>query len=453
MNLFFNLKKKYNSISRPAKASMWFISCYVIQRSLQFIGMPIYTRIMTTEEYGIYSVFLSWFTIICVFSSLNIYSGTFNKAMVKYEEQRDSYISSIQWFTLFTSLIISFLFLIEHNFIEEKTGYSLKFISLMCIHIIFFPSLQYWLQKQRFLFEYKKLVFVTLLNSVLSLGLGIIFVLISEEKSFSLILATVLVQAIINGYLFIALSLQGKTFFCKEFWQWTIKVSIPLIPHYLSEILLGHADRIMISKMCGVAEAGIYNIIYQISMIMTIIRQGINGSFIPWLYYALKVKKYDEIRKITRLLALFMSVLTFCFILVGPEIVKIAAPPSYYEAIVGIPPIMIGCYFIFVYVLFMNIEIYYEQNNLASIASIISAIINVLLNYFFIRLYGYIIAAYTTMVSYIFMAVMHYLFMLKITRKNPEIKGIFDNKFILICSLCLMLFGFIAGSLYNVRVR
>ena len=446
------LLSKYKALSKPAKASLWFIACYVIQRGLQFIGMPIYTRIMSTEEYGIYSVFLSWFNLICVFSSLNIYSGTFNKAMVKYEEDRDSYISSVLWLTIISSLVFCGFLIAFQGFIQEHTGYGIKYILLMCVHLLMFPPLQYWAQKQRFLFEYKKLVIITLLNSVASLGFGIVFVLLSSDKSYSLVLATVVVQASINIFICVSLAYKGKTFYKAEYWKWSTLTALPLIPHYLSEILLGHADRLMIDQMCGASQAGIYNIVYQISMVMTIIRSGINGSFTPWLYYSLKAGNYKDIRRITKLITLFMGTLTFLFMLIGPEILRIAAPPSYYEAVVGIPAIMIGCFFIFVYVLFLNVEIYFEQNQYVAIASIAAAIINVLLNYICISKFGYLAAAYTTMISYMLMAIMHYYFMLRIIKHNKEIKEVFDVRFILLISIILILFGLILLKLYDFMI-
>jgi len=448
------LLDKYKLLSKPAKASLWFIMCYVIQRGLQFIGMPIYTRIMSTEEYGIYSVFISWFNLLCVFSSFSIYNGTFNKAMVKYEEDRDRYISSIQFLTLFVSLAFSAILLVFHSTIEVTTGFGLKLILLLCIHLTLFPSLQYWSQKQRFLFEYKKLVLVTLINSLASLLFGTVFVLVSSDKGTALITVTVLVQAAINIVLFCSLSKKGKTVYQKEYWKWSIVTAIPLVPHYLSEILLGHADRLMINQMCGASQAGIYNIVYQISMVMTIIRTGINGSFTPWLYYSIKEKKFNEVRQVTKLLTLLMGTLTLLFMLLGPEILRLAAPPSYYEAVVGIPAIMIGCFFIFVYVLFLNVEIYYEQNCLVAVASIVAAFVNVILNYIFINRFGYLAAAYTTMASYMLMAIIHYYFMKRIVRKHGEISGIFDVKYILIISICLVIAGMVSLGLYdNTTIR
>ena len=147
-------------------------------------------------------MFLSWFNLLCVFSSLNIYAGTFNKAMIKYEKDRDRYISAVQSLTLLVSLVVSAFILLFHVIIQDVTGFSLKLLLLFCIHLILYPPLQYWSQKQRFLFEYKKLVFVTLINSVASLVIGILFVIVSTNKSNALIEVTVGVQAVVNIVLF-----------------------------------------------------------------------------------------------------------------------------------------------------------------------------------------------------------------------------------------------------------
>lgn len=439
----------YSNLTKPVKASLWFIICFVIQRGLQFLGMPIFTRIMSQEDYGIYSVFLSWTNLLCVMSSLSIYNGVFNKAAVKYEELRDQYISSVQYLTLLVGLLMSLVILFFHQSLEEWTGFPYKLLLLMCIHILLFPSFQYWAQKQRFLFEYKKLVVLTLLNSFLSLLLGITFVVFSEDKAFALIMVTVGVQAVINLLLFVSLAQKGHCFYRKDFWLWSLISALPLIPHFLSEILLGHADRIMINQMCGPAQAGIYNIVYQISMIMTIIRTGINGSYTPWVYISLKAGRYDAIRKNTSVITVMMATMTFLLILIGPEILWLAAPHSYYEAIIDMPAIMIGCYFIFVYVLFLNIEIYYEQNQYVAIASCISAVLSIVANVVFIPVYGYLSCGYTTMLSYMLMAVLHYYFFKKVCMRNPEAKDVFDINNLLRISTILTILGMSALSLYE----
>lgn len=443
------LLRKYDALPKPAKASLWFTACFVVQRGLQFVGMPIFTRIMSQEDYGVYSVFLSWTNLLCVFSTLSIYNGVFNKAAVKYEEERDQYISSVQYLTLLVGILMSAAILLFHEPIETWTGFSFKLLLLMCLHILTFPSFQYWAQKQRFVFEYTKLVVLTLLNSFLSLALGILFVLISDDKGLALISVSVFVQTAINTVIFVSIARKGRCAYKRDFWVWSTISALPLIPHYLSEILLGHADRIMINQMCGPAEAGIYNIVYQLSMIMTIIRTGVNGAFTPWLYISLKGERYLNIRRVTSLLIVMMTLLTLLLILIGPEILRLAAPPSYYEAVIDMPAIMLGCYFIFVYVLFLNIEIYYEQNQFVAVASGVAAVASIVANIYCIPLWGYLSCGYTTMASYILMALMHYCFFARIRKKNSELSQVFNMSLLFNVSLLLTVFGVALLLIYD----
>ena len=61
--------------------------CYVVQRGMQFVSMPVFTRIMLPEEYGIYTTFMSWTNLFSIFTSLGIYGNVFNKAMIKFENE------------------------------------------------------------------------------------------------------------------------------------------------------------------------------------------------------------------------------------------------------------------------------------------------------------------------------------------------------------------------------
>ena len=104
---------------------------------------------------------------------------------------------------------------------------------------------------------------------------------------------------------------------------------------------------------------------------------------------------------------------------------------------------------IFVYVLFMYIEIYYEKTKGVAIASIIAAFINVVLNYICIQRFGYIAATYTTMSSYMLMSMMHYLFLRNIFKIEPELKDVYDFKMLTLISIVLVISGGVLGQLYN----
>lgn len=89
MDVLRKIIDKYKKIPLPAKASLWFVFCSILQKGISFITVPIFTRIMSTAEYGIYSTYLSWYQMLLIFTSLNLYYGVFNNAMVKFQDRRD----------------------------------------------------------------------------------------------------------------------------------------------------------------------------------------------------------------------------------------------------------------------------------------------------------------------------------------------------------------------------
>jgi hypothetical protein len=87
---------RYTKLSTPVKMSFWLLVCSFLQKGIGMITTPIFTRIMTPEEYGSYSVFTSWQGIFLVFVSLNLCAGCFTRGLVKYEDERPQFVSSFQ---------------------------------------------------------------------------------------------------------------------------------------------------------------------------------------------------------------------------------------------------------------------------------------------------------------------------------------------------------------------
>ena len=88
----------------------------------------------------------------------------------------------------------------------------------------------------------------------------------------------------------------------------------------------------------------------------------------------------------------------------APEIVQILATEEYYEAIYIMPPIAAGVFLTCVSNMYTNVLIYYKKTQYIMLAAIIAALSNVILNFIFIRKYGYMAAAYTTLFAYIILS-------------------------------------------------
>ena len=91
MNKAYNALKllinKYNNSSQGVKVAFWFLVCSVFQKGISVITTPIFTRLMSTSEYGEFNVFLSWQGIITAIVILTLSWGVYTQGLAKFENK------------------------------------------------------------------------------------------------------------------------------------------------------------------------------------------------------------------------------------------------------------------------------------------------------------------------------------------------------------------------------
>lgn len=431
----------YNNLSIAVKASIWFTLCNIIQKGISLLTTPIFTRILSAEQYGTFSVYQSWYAILSIFGTLNLYSSVYNNGMIKFPENKKDFTSSMLSLSTCVSLVLFSIYLINTEFWNNIFGLSTIFIVAMFAEMIFTPAFSFWSAKERFEFKYKKMVIYTLIMAVLCPVISIISVLCSKYKAEARVVGMVLAQVLFSLLFYVNIILKGKKIVSLEYWKFALKFNLPLIPHYLSIVVLQQIDRIMISKMVGNDKAAIYSIAYNISMLMTLITNGINSSYTPYAYQKIKKDEYKKLSKVAEGLLIFIGIASFIVMALAPELIKLFATTEYYEAIWIIPPVAASVFFMFFYSLFTTIEFYYEKTFFVMIASVLGAILNIILNYFGILRIGYLVAGYTTLICYMFFGVLHYIFSCFVLKKHG-LKNPFNSKSLSIISSSII-FGMI----------
>lgn len=448
MSLFSKLKDK--TLPVEVKASAAYTLCSILQRSLSFITLPLFTRLLTTEEYGQSTVYNSWMSILIIFLTLNLPYGSFNTAMVKYEKNRDGYISSING--LCTVFAAVFLFIVYLPFFKvwnkvfELPTFMMVF---MVVEALFNNATQLWMGKQRFEFRYKKVIAVTLLTSIASPVLSFVLVINTHEKGYSRILGNSIITIVCGLVLYLRGLHNSRRLYDKEFWKYALSFNIPLIPYYLSQTIFNQSDRIMISHMVGTDKAAIYGVGYSLALVLSFVLNSINNAYVPWFYGKLKEGKGTENRKISLYIALLMAVLLLGVIAAAPEIILVMAGQKYKDAMWVVPPVAMSLLLLFYAQLFINVEFYFEEKKLLVIATGGAALLNVVLNYLCIKEFGFVAAAYTTLASYVVFAVCNYFSYKRTAKKHGIEPNMYNEKLLVVLFLVFIILGFLAMSLYD----
>lgn len=433
----------------PIRASIWFVVSSILQKGIAFLTMPVFARLMTKGQFGQYTIYNSWLEIFTIFATLNLFYGVYNNALTKYPDDRDVVTSSFQALCTTITLGLFFVYCALHVYINRITGMTTLMTLLLFVQVLFIPAFRFWAVKQRYEYKFKKLVILSLLVSLLTPLLGIPAVLLFEEKGYAKIITGAIAQIVVAVVLYIVIFKRGKTFYNKSYWKFALAFNLPLIPHYLSSTVLNQSDRLMINEICGVEKAGIYGLAYTIGAIAIIMNEAVMNSYTPYTYQKMKVGAFSDIRKNTRYLVVLVAIISIALVTLGPEIILIIGGDQYKEGMWIIAPIAASIFFRFLYGLYGNIEFYYEENYFIMIASVITAILNIVTNYIFINMYGYLAAGYTTLGCFAIYALAHCIFSSYIFKKHTGQKTPYDNSFILFTSITVIILCIAIMAIYN----
>lgn len=433
------LLEKYKNIPVELKSSGWYMICNVFQNAVGFITLPIYSRILTTEQYGLFSIYLTWMYLLVVFTSLNLQYGVFNTAMMKYEKNRDEFIAAMQGFTTVFSLGWLFIYLLASETWNKLFQIPTLLMVVMAFEMLFLPAKDYWSGKLRFEYKYRPSVIYTITLAVVNPVVCIIAVFSTEGDRGSVrVLAAALINITFYAVIYVRNFIKGKSFYNKEYWQYALKFGGPLVIYYVSQIIFNHSDKLMIQHMEGMDKVGIYSLVYSCSVVVLFVINAINGAYVPWKYKKIQEKEYKRIAKVSELIVTAIWVILILVILTGPELIKIIATEEYYEAIWIMPPIVGSLFFLFLAQLFINIEFYFEDKKALIKGSVFSAVLNVILNYFAIKQWGYVAAGYTTLISLIVFAFANYYYMRKMCLEKLDGVVIYNTR-----NLCVLSVGFL----------
>lgn len=385
---------------------------------VSLITTIVITRIISVSDLGIATSFITLKNILTIVCLLSIYISI-NRMMLDVKNSEFEYLSSIYIFSSFVCILMYILYFIFHKYLNVIFGFDLKMMTLMFTMIFLINGCTLLINYWNFKNKYKLSFIYNLLASPVSQICSLIFAyLLSNEKYLGRIIGVDLFNILFGIGCGIYILKKGKFKFKEDYIRQALKICVPMIPHLLAQILLSSCDLLMIRNIAGNNSAGIYSMAYTISNILYTVLIQLMLPWSPWVYRRLKSNEIEPIKNNSTFLFIGSWYLCLGLFTIAPEMIKIFLSQSYYEASYIIAPICVGIFFQIVYIFFYDIEYYYKKNKQIAFFSVITSILNIILNYIFIKRFGYIAAAYTTLISYLILAILHYFGMKKIEKRK-----------------------------------
>ncbi len=442
------LLNKYKNASVEVKSSFAYTVCNIVQRGLSIITLPLFSRLLTKAQYGQATVFASTEAVLNIFLTLYLAYGSFDTAMIKFSDDRDRYLSAING--LCTALCLGFLviYIPLRDVLNPWLRFPTGMVLIMVAQVLLNNLLACWYGKERFEYHYKNVIGMTLGISFLAPVIAYFLVMHTAEKGYARIIGYFIPTLIAGIYLYITTTIKGKGLYHKDYWKYALGFNIPLIPYYLSQVIYNQSDKLMIERMVSMEAAADYGMAYTLALLTNIIINAVNNAYVPWVYRRIKSGDLKKNRTVAGLLLAMVAGMLLMVIAVSPEVIIIGASAKYATAIWSVPPVAMSVIFIFYTQCFTSVEFYYENKSALVSSTATSAILNIVLNWLLIPRFGYVAAAYTTLISYIVLTMMHYRAYQRTITANDVPDELYNFKLMNGITIGFLLSGFVLMALY-----
>lgn len=376
----------------------------ILNAAIPFLLMPVLTRVLSPADYGTVAMFSIFLAIMGAFTGLNVQGAVGVRFFQLDRSRMPAYVGAcLSVLAVSTPIMLTVVYLCR-PWLEAVThvpgNWLLIAVLTSASQFIISIRLSLWQVRHKAAQYGVFQICQSLLNAGLSLllilGLGMAW----QGRALAQALAAVafMVIALIVLRLQSEISRPTSTDDVRD----ALRFGVPLVPHVIGGLLIVTTDRLMITNMLDVSQAGIYMVALQLGMGLSLLTDAFNRSYAPHLMEALVTTNVDRDRKIVRgtyiyfvavtaaALALAIAAPSLLSFLVGEQF-RAAASPVFYVAL--------GFAFGGMYLMVANYLFFASKTGYLALAALVAGGFNVGATYFLIKLNGLDGAAQAFMLS------------------------------------------------------
>lgn len=429
-------------------AGVGYIIGGLLIKGIAFITTPIFTRLVTQEEFGMINRYLSIEAFIVMIIGFQI-NTSYKSAKLKYQNN-DFNIGDyhslasiiITFHTILGLLIVNFF----SDFISEIVGIkSVLLLNLLVLNAFGAVMINLYNAYVALDYSYKKYVTIALLNALVNviLSIALILTVCSSNRAEGRIYGYA-IPYICIGCLILYLALKRhkiKLKNSKEKIKFAYKYDAPLVVNGLAETVLGQYGKLSIDKYIGLSEMGIYSLSYNIYSIIGVVSVALDYVVGPFYFEKRKSGDIEGIKSITNVYFKILGIISAFIMLLTPEVTLILGGAKYQTAMYSAIPLVVASYIVFgCYT--VNQEVLFQQKtHLITIISLCVMIANIVANSILIQSFGIMGAAYTTLLSYLLQFWLYYIIINKVLKED-----VFDWKHLFKYIFMVIVVSFVALS-------
>jgi len=396
-----------------------FFSGMIAAQLFSFITFPIFTRVLTKEQYGILGLVTTTMFFAVAFAKAGLSDGIirFYDEYSKAPERREIFSSTVMARGFVLAALTSLAYILLFPFLQKYLKISGSYTACFMIMVLYLFVNPLNIIVMRMLRVNDKTIFINVINIVgksLSVGLSLVFLIYVFHAFYGYFIGLVAAELIMSVILFSWFLKHYRvtpSLISRELSLNMIKFGAPLLLSELAFLLISYSDRYLIVGYLGEEALGLYSVGYNIAMyIGNMIMFSLQYSMVPISVqiYGNEGKEKTEmfLNKCLRYLLVAIIPMWFGYVAVSKELFIILASAKYEAAAVFSPLILLAYFWGAVSTVF-EVRLYLKKKTIIIFFMQFAGIIlNVGLNLILLKKLGLIGASISALVSGIFLTIL-----------------------------------------------
>ena len=415
-----------NPLKQLAGQTMIYGLSTILARIINFLFVPIYTRLLSPESYGVVTEFMAYIAVLQVILVLGLETGCFRFANKEGVDPKKVYANAfVTVFGIsaaFLALMIAFANPIAsalgYGGYESCIMYMGGILALDSTTAILFTKLRQENKAFKFaIFKTIKIITETAANLVLFLwfpkhvdSARWLLNFIPATPDFSYVIFAIFISCVVCGVLFIPELLRFSYRLDRKLLRQMLLYSFPLMIAALPGIMNDFLDRILFRYFDTNAEAwrsslGLYQAAVKLAVIMNLFIQMFRYAAEPFFFRRAKEKDSRALYANVQEYFTGFCGLVFLGVILYIDVIALILGPQFRSA-VGIVPIMLLSYMILG--MLFNVSMWYKLSGKTSVAGWITLsglAVTAIVIIIFMPKYSYWAAAFGHLASYVVMFV------------------------------------------------
>jgi O-antigen/teichoic acid export membrane protein len=278
------------------KSSFIYTLTNIINAAIPFLMMPVLTRYLKPDDYGLVAMFGVLLNFVAPFTGLSINGVIAREYYDKDKVNMPSFVTNCLFILIGSTLIVGIIVYFFAKPISNISSFPIQWLWA----VIIVSAAQFINQVKLTLWQVQVKPFpygiFQVSRTLLNMGLCIWFVVGLGFDWRGQIQAQIIVSITfaLVSVLFLLKSGWIKFGFNKSYIKNALNFGIPLLPHSLSGTIKTMVDRVFITSMVSLTATGLYSVGFQIGSIISILGVSFNQAFVPWLFERLKRDRYND---------------------------------------------------------------------------------------------------------------------------------------------------------------